>query len=139
MFRRSLKCLSIIYENSYYYKSTMHQFPTKIYHVDNQINYKYAFLGIIKQVPHYINEQNEVFIKDENKYQYFKYVSHWCNLNKMPYSLINPQRFRQLQLENEKYFYDSREYDTYYYDVTKQRVYYKGRYDPKSKMIKFSS
>lgn len=133
---RSMKRLSIIYDNTYY-KSTIDYFPTKIYRINsNTINNNYSFLGVIKRVPHYINDNDEVFIKEENKYDHYKYVSNWCNLYKMPYTIINPQKYCPLKLKNKRYFYDFREFDTYHYDIDKQQVYYQGRYDPKNKIIK---
>lgn len=138
---RSLKRMFIIYDNTYY-KSSIDHFPTKIYKANSSynnvsaLNNNYSFLGIIKRVPHYINENNEVFVKDETKYDYYVYVSNWCNLYKMPYTMINPQRFCPLKLKNNRYFYDYREYDTYQYDTQKKQVYYKGVYDPKTKIIK---
>lgn len=140
---RTMKRLSIIYDNSYHYKRIIQQFPTKVYKINmnnhkkvNNITKYYAFLGVIKRVPHYINENNEIFIKNENEYDHYEYVSNWCNLYKMPYTLIKPQIFGPLKLKNKRYFYDFREYDTYYYDVMKQQVYYQGRYDPKTNIIK---
>lgn len=133
---RSMKRLSIIYDNTYY-KSTIDYFPTKIYRINsNTINNNYSFLGVIKRVPHYINDNDEVFIKEENKYDHYKYVYNWCNLYKMPYTIINPQKYCPLKLKNKRYFYDFREFDTYHYDIDKQQVYYQGRYDPKNKIIK---
>lgn len=139
---RSMKKLSIIYDNAYY-KSTVDYFPTKIYKANSNsynnlgtINNNYSFLGVIKRVPHYINENDEIFIKDENKYDYYIYVSNWCKLYKMPYTMINPQKFCPLKLRNKRYFYDYREFDTYYYDETIKQVYYKGKYDSKNQIIK---
>ena len=140
---RSMKRLSIIYDNAYY-NSTINHFPTKIYKIKsdsynsvNTINHNYSFLGVIKRIPHYINENNEIFIKDETTYDCYKYVSNWCNLHKMPYTIINPQQYCPLILKNKKYFYDYRKFDTYCYNEEKKQVYYKGKYNPKNKMIIF--
>ncbi len=89
----------------------------------------YRFFGVMKKKHHYINTFNELFIKDENNFNYYKYVLQWCYINKKPYAYYNQDLYKTLNLKNRKYFYDTNHFDTYKFDEEKQIVKYVGRYN----------
>ena len=95
----------------------------------------YRFFGVMKKKHHFINPFNEIFIKDENNFNYYKYVFQWCEINKKPYTYYNEKIYKTLYLKNKKYFYDMNHFDTYKFDETKQIVKYVGRYNGKINKI----
>lgn len=97
---------------------------------------KFHFFGVMKQKHHYINNLNELFIKDENYLNEYKYVLQWCNFKKMPYNTCGPQQYKSLSLNNKEYFYDYKHLDTYKYDEQNKKIKYVGKYYEKFNMIR---
>ena len=92
----------------------------------------FRYLGLIKNIPHFINPKNEVYYT--NVGGNLEYSADWLEEHKMLWT-DNPISYRLITLNGVNYFYDLEYYDTYTYDYNKDQVKYIGEYCPEFNFI----
>lgn len=87
----------------------------------------FRFLGFIKNMPHYVNSKNEVYVNilEDNTVEY---VADWWDKNKMLWT-DNPQNYRSIIQNGKTFFYDIDFKDAYKYDEKHKIVRHIGNYD----------
>ena len=90
------------------------------------------YIGMIKNIPHYKNYQDEVYLI--NSFNQYDYVADWLDEHKMLWTDY-PQIWRLVTVNKKNYFFDIYDLDAYSYDFNKHIVYPVGLYCPKQKII----
>ena len=93
--------------------------PPKSYML-NIMEDKFQFLGLIKNLPHYINSKNEVYCNFDNNIA-FEHVADWIEHDKMLWT-DNPIIYKLHIHQGIKFFYDVDFLDAYSYCYNKNIV-----------------
>ena len=88
----------------------------------------FKFLGIVKNKPHYLNEDNEVYTMKSSK---MDYRADWDDEFKMLWTTY-PVTYHLITFKNRNYFYDIEDKDAYYYDKDMELVVPYGFYNQKT-------
>ena len=95
----------------------------------------FKFLGFIKNMPHFVNSKNEVYVNilENNTVEY---VADWWDKKKMLWT-ENPQNYRSIIQNENRFFYDVDFKDAYKYDYEHNVVRHVGNYNVNLKKILF--
>ena len=95
----------------------------------------FKFLGFIKNMPHFVNSKNEVYVNilENNTVEY---VADWWDKKKMLWT-ENPQNYRSILQNENRFCYDVDFKDAYKYDYEYNIVRYVGNYNVNLKKILF--
>ena len=111
------------------------KFEPKLNLIPKERPYDLKFIGFIKNMPHYINSYQEVYVNHREE-GIMEYVADWWDNKKMLWT-ENPQNYRALIQNGGQYFYDVDFCDAYKYDHNKKLVVHIGRYDHNLEKIVF--
>ena len=96
---------------------------------------KFQYLGLIKNMPHFLNNKNEVYCRFDDEIEY-EHVADWNDEYKMLWT-ENPIIYKLHIHKNIKYFYDVEFCDAYTYCYKKHIVIPIGTWNKMEKKINF--
>ena len=111
------------------------KFEPKLNMIPREHTYEFKFLGFIKNMPHYLNTEQEVYVNHYDE-GVMEYVADWWDNKKMLWT-ENPQNYRAFLQNGEKFFYDVDFNDAYKYDHKQGIVVHVGRFDQNMECIVF--
>lgn len=111
------------------------RFEPKFHVIPNEKPHELKFIGFIKNMPHYLNSDQEVYVNHPDE-GIMEYVADWWDKKKMLWT-ENPQNYREFYQSGNHYFYDIDFNDAYKYDPKMKLVVHIGRFDPNMERIVF--